>query len=148
MLRIERSTKFWTNIIGHPSVGTSLGMTTEEFLKCVEHPRVTPWASEHGGFLIIDLGIGLISEFHGVFTKEGRGQESFSAGLKLAETIFRSHDMAITYETANNINSRPPLSFGFQTEDSWTETSKGVLKLWYLTKSRWRSSPAYRRITR
>lgn len=147
MLRIERSLQFWSGIIDHPSVGNSLGMTKEEFLNCIEHPKVTPLASKNGGYLIIDLGIGLISEFHGVFTEQGRGYEAFRAACDLAKIIFDTHDMAITYQTANP-NSKPPLSFGFQSENNWVETPKGNLKLWYLTKSRWKSSPAYRRMAK
>lgn len=144
MLRIERSEDFWSGIIRHPSVGNSLGMADEEFLSCVAHPQVTPFASENGGFLTIDLGIGLMSEFHTVFTELGRGREAFSSACELAEILFQNHDVLTTYETAN-ITSRPPRSFGFQTEDSWITTPKGDLKLWYLTKSRWRQSPAHRR---
>src|ERR1035437_1030020 len=143
-LRIERSEEFWTSIISHPSVNDSLGMTVDEFLNCVAHPQVTPYASENGGWLLIDLGIGLIAEFHGVFTETGRGLEAFKTGCELANIIFSKHDMAITYQT-NNRCSGPPLSFGFQKENTWRSTPKGDMRLWFLTKTRWESSPAYRR---
>ncbi len=145
MLRIERSSEFWSGIINDPSVVETLGMTTEAFLSCVVHPKVIPLASENGGFLLIDLSVGQIAEFHTVFTKKGRGKEAFLAACELAKFIFETRDMAITYETTHS-SSKPPLSFGFQTENNWTATPNGNLKLWYLTKSRWLSSPAHRRV--
>lgn len=146
MLEVNRSIDFWTKIVEHPSVGASLGMTTQEFINCVTHPRVTPLASENGGYLVIDLGIGLIAEFHAVFTELGWGREVFNTGCELVERVFKDHDILTTYEIAENRNSRPPLSFGFKSENRWINTFNGDLKLWYLTKSRWADSPVYRRM--
>lgn len=145
ILKLERSKDFWTQILDDPSVSVPLSMTTEDFLRLIDDPSIFPYASQNGGYLITDVGIGLISEFHGIFRKEGRGKEAFEAACSLAEIIFKTHSMAITYES-NNPNSKPPLSFGFKRENTQKETPIGPLKLWSLTKSQWISSPVYKRI--
>ena len=147
MLQINRSEDFWTSIVADPSVQGKLLMPTESFIESVTNPRVTPYSSENGGFLTIELGVGPIVEFHSVFTEKGRGREAFTAACELAQILFSNHDLLVTYETEDPM-SRPPLSFGFKTSDVIRTTRCGDLKLWYLTKTQWELSPVFRRITK
>ncbi len=149
MLRIERDPDFWLPIVSHPAVSGGLyGLEPKVFVNCLQSPLVLPFASEHGGFLCAKLGgLGLVVECHAVFTPEGWGKEANECAKEAITTLFQDGaKLLLVYELADQPSSRPPLSFGFTTDDKWSDSILGMTRFWSLSSDAWYNSPVFRRM--
>jgi hypothetical protein len=142
-IRIERDPAFWEAIAGHPQVSHVLHGETVDWGQIAGSPAITPYAAEHGGFLVADKGNGE-RELHTMFTPEGWGREVHAAALLMHEAVFRDADVLTTFES-DHPQSRPPRSFGWKPTDEVQNTAYGAFRKWAVTKDDWENSPARRR---
>lgn len=145
MIRLERSADFWRDVVRHPKVAhVTMGLPFD-IGALVEHERVIPLASEHGGFLFCQLdGLGRVFELHTLFKPEGWGREVSGAAKEAFAEMFASGARVITtYEVEGW--TAPPLSFGWRTAGDFSPSPLGNLRTWVLTLDGWEASPACRR---
>ena len=144
-IRVERDKEFWRKVLFHDDVkDTLLDLSPDEFLECITSPVVTPLADIHGGFICARVGsTPLVQEFHTAFLPEGWGREVHNAAKEAIGYMFNNGvKLLITYEDKNNPRSRPPKSFGFETDTG----PNNKYQLWFLSLGNWLASPAYRRL--
>lgn len=147
MIRIEREPEFWENIARHPACRFAIkGMTPEQVGLTVQHPAVTPFATDHGGWVFSGFGgVGLVVELHALYEPAGWGKEAAQALKEALCIVFRTAHVVVAYQVAANPHSRAPLSFGFVDAGEWQATRLGVMRAMVLTRTAWESSPAHRR---
>lgn len=151
MIREERDVAFWTAVANHPEVKPTMVLSGEvpDMTTMVLDPKVTPWAAEHGGFLVFQRdGLGRIFELHTMFTPEGWGREVAQAAKEGLTALFlRGADLLFTVEVATNARSRPALSFGWRPAGPFAHSPElaADVRTWVLTRDAWDTSPVRRR---
>lgn len=144
MLILNRDPGFWREIVDHPQVVKVKHGLPLDVGELVKHQRVTPLATENGGFIFVELdGVGAVWELHALYRPEGWGREAHQ-GLKGA--IERVKPDILTAPESDDKQSRPPLSFGFRPSGTWRESPIGPVRTWLLTRKMWLASPAARRL--
>lgn len=145
MLRLNRDPVFWRAVADHPAVAkVKMGLPLD-IEAIVAHERVTPLASENGGFLFLELdGFGRVVELHTLYRPEGWGREVLFAAKEAFSRIFETAMICTTYETGDR-QSRPPLSMGWRSVGGFKDSPIGPLRTWILTKDAWEASPSWRR---
>lgn len=151
MVREQRDPAFWQGVAEHAQVAPHvfLGKGPVDLAPIVTAPHVLPLASEHGGFLFVQLDqIGRIRELHTLYTPEGWGREVLKASKAAFDLVFQSGCQVVTtYEVEGWWRSRPPKSFGFQRAGDFRAVPSigAALSTWVLTVAAWEASPAHRR---
>lgn len=145
MISENRDPAFWVGVASHPEVAKTLhGATPQQVADLAVLERTLPLASEHGGFLFVQLdSLGRLYELHTLFTPEGWGREVNRAGKDALQIVFKTAQAVTTYETAD-WRSRPPKSFGFRPCGAFAPSPYGDLRTWIVTKDAWEASPAGR----
>lgn len=147
----NRNVGFWWKVFNHPEViGHNVMSEHEEHLRIMlADPKLTPLASEHGGFLLFQRDpFGQVFELHTAFTPEGWGREALLTGVNVSEqTFLRGAAIVFTVEVASNKRSRPPLTFGWQVAGPFVFAPElaAEVRTWVLTRDAWNASPARRR---
>jgi len=145
----NRDPRFWREVINHPDVlpwvARGQVLNIEALL---QHPGVTPLASDHGGYWFIQTdALGCVFELHTMFTPQGWGREALETAREAFRQMFASGaNLIVTTETADNARSRPPLSFGFREAGPYRNSPLGDQRTWFLTRDAWEQSPARRRV--
>jgi hypothetical protein len=131
MIREERDPAFWARIASDPFCAPELkGHPPDIFGPLMETASCTPLATDHGGFLFIQIAPD-VYDLHALYLP-GHTRET-SDGLALALERLKP-DLCMVTQTDNPF-SRPPLSFGFRKSGN----------TWFLTREAWASSPVRRR---
>jgi hypothetical protein len=137
MIREERSPAFWQGVADHPEVSPTAAFDAS----IIVHPRVMPLASEHGGYLFVQIdGLGRVWDLHAAFLPAGWGREA-SEALKAALRRLEGWMVVSVSEVDGNWRSRPPRSFGFRPAGPF----EGGYRSWILTRDAWERSPVRRR---
>jgi hypothetical protein len=126
-----------------------LGNAAVDLAPLITHPAVLPLASEHGGFVFVQLDqIGRVRELHTLYTPEGWGREVLMAAKLAFDQVFATGCQVVTtYEVEGWWRSRPPKSFGFERAGDFRAVPGigAALSTWILTVAAWETSPARRR---
>ena len=149
MIRLERDPEFWIDIASHPAInGALMGMTPDQVAMAAQRPEITPLASGNGGYFFGAMDtLGLTVELHSLFRPAGWGREASATAKAAFCLIFRTAQIIITHQVADNVLSQPPRSFGFTAAGEFQTTAIGALRPWVLTRAAWEMSPAFRRMT-
>lgn len=143
-----RDGAFWQDVAEHPQVAPHVTMGRRvDMARLVNHPMVTPFRYEGGGFLLIRQDpLGRVHELHTLFKPEAWGREVNRAAKDMFRAMFRQTDVIVTHEVEGWWRSRPPKSFGFVKAADFRATPEGLsLSTWILTKAAWEASPAAKR---
>lgn len=149
MTREDRSEAFWLAVSSHPEVlGAVQGLDPAFVCRMVQSPKVRPFATAHGGFLLTSYDdLGSVMGLHALYTPEGWGREAHGALTEALEWAFATAQVVLVHETGNP-NSRAALSFGFRPAGDWQDTLAGPIRVCVLTRMAWEQSPAHRRLHR
>ncbi len=150
MIRIERDPDFWRGVAEHPEVAPHvlMGADVGGLLDLISAEHVTPIATEHGGFIFVQLDrIGRMFELHTMFTPEGWGREVAIAARQAFASIFsRGARIITTQEVEGWWRSAPPLSHGWKPVGEFAPAGDlPLLRSWILTADAWRQSPVGRK---
>lgn len=130
-IRETRDPDFWAE---RCEPGLDLGFLSSD--------RVTPLASENGGYFFVRIdGLGRVFDLHAAFKPAGWGKEA-SATLKASLRLLMGWQVISVSEVEDNWRSRPPRSFGFRPAGGFS----GGYRSWILTREAWEASPARRRM--
>lgn len=147
-----RDPEFWISVAEHPEVAPHVlfGHSGLMVGDVVQHERVLPFRSEHGGYLFVMLdGLGRIYELHSLFTPEAWGtRETLRTAKRAFTSVFEKAALIVTYEVLGNCRSRPPRTFGFASAGAFVETPElgGLMcRTWFLTSEAWKASVVGRR---
>lgn len=142
---INRNVKFWDAVAQHESVAPFVFMGTEKqsLAPLIECEKNIPCASTTGGILFVQMDhLGLIFEMHTMFLPDGWGREVAMFGACALNRVFEKAQMVVTYEQEDHWRSRPPKSHRWKSAGSFVDHGLPKrLKMWYLTKEDWLSSP-------
>ncbi len=147
MVREERNPQFWRAVASHPDVEPHVlfGVPAHVLDDLISDPEVWPLAAEHGGFLLLPKGDGVL-ELHTMFTPEGWGREVAAAFKSTLGLIFPATQELRTQEVEGWWRSAPPRSYGWKPTGDFAPSALNVrLRPWVLTPEAWASSPVFRR---
>lgn len=147
---INRNVEFWDSVAFHPKVAPFVFMDCEKqsLAPLIENESNDPFSSENGGVLFVKTDhLGSIYEMHTLFTSEGWGREVAVTGAKALHHIFSKALLVFTYEQEGYWKSRPPKSHRWKSSGEFVDQGLSKrLKLWYLTRDDWLSSPVGKKI--
>lgn len=147
---LNRDVSFWDSIASHPEVGPSifLGIEPVSLAPLVEPEDHLPMASENGGLIFSPVDhLGMIYEMHTLYKPEGWGREVAIFSRLAIDEAFNRASIIVTHEQEGNWRSKPPRSHCWQSSDDYRDVGLPVrLRMWYLTKERWLSSPSRKKI--
>ena len=148
-MELNRDPAFWEAVIAHPDVGPNVTFGQEiDVAGLVQHPGVVPLASEHGGFVFVQLdALGRVWELHTAYRPEGWGREVLFAAKSAFTRMFADGaDLITTHEVEGNWRSRPPKTFRFEPAGEFRQALGKHLRTWMLTRAAWEASPARQRM--
>lgn len=147
---INRSPEFWDGVAFHEEVApfVFMGGEKQSLYSLVDDVRNVPFASENGGVLFVKTDhLGSIYEMHTMFTPAGWGREVAVTGAQALHNIFETAVMVFTYEQEGHWRSRPPKAHRWKSSGEFVDHGFSKrLKMWYLTRDDWLSSPVGKKI--
>ena len=142
---INRSADFWDSVAFDPDVAPFVFMDAprQSLSVLVGDESNEPFASDNGGVLFVKTDhLGSIYEMHTMFRPEGWGREVAITGAKALHHIFSKALLVFTYEQEGHWQSRPPKSHRWKSSGEFIDQGLSKrLKLWYLTRDDFLSSP-------
>lgn len=142
---INRSAEFWDGVASSPEVApfVFMDLPVQSLGGLVENENNEPFASDNGGVLFVKTDhLGSIYEMHTMFRPEGWGREVAITGAKALHYIFSKALIVFTYEQEGHWQSRPPKSHRWKSSGEFVDQGLSKrLKLWYLTRDDFLSSP-------
>lgn len=147
---INRDVQFWDSISSHVEVApfVFMGVPVQSLDVLIVNENNEPFASKNGGVLFVKTDhLGSIYEMHTMFRPEGWGREVAVTGAKALHHIFSKALLVFTYEQEGHWQSRPPKSHRWKSSGDFVDQGLSKrLKLWYLTRDDWLSSPVGKKI--
>lgn len=147
---INRDVQFWDSIASHAEVApfVFMGAPVQSLDILISDEKNEPFASKNGGVLFVKTDhLGSIYEMHTMFRPEGWGREVAVTGAKALHHIFSKALLVFTYEQEGHWQSRPPKSHRWKSSGAFVDQGLSKkLKLWYLTRDDWLSSPVGKKI--
>lgn len=147
---VNRDVSFWDSIAFHPEVApfVFLDHPRSSLSVLIEDEKNVPFSSDHGGVLFVKTDhLGSVYEMHTMFTPEGWGREVALTGAASLHNIFKTALMVFTYEQEGHWRSCPPKGHRWKSSGDFVDHGLSKrLKLWYLTRDDWLSSPVGKKI--
>lgn len=147
---INRDVSFWDSIASHADVAPAVFMNCpiQSLALLISNEKNEPFSSQNGGVLFVKTDhLGAIYEMHTMFRPEGWGREVAVTGAKALHHIFTKALLVFTYEQEGHWQSRPPKSHRWKSSGEFIDQGLSKrLKLWYLTRDDWLSSPVGKKI--
>lgn len=146
MIGSDRSRVFWSWVSEDEDVQRHAlkGAELSHVMVLVEDLSNVVATAQHGGFIFRSMdGYGFCFELHTLFRREGWGREVAEAARQAFGQLFEGvTSLVVTEEQDGHWRSRPPRSHGWKAaSDDFKPSPAGPVRIWYLSKLNWLSSP-------